>query len=385
MRLLFLIVFFIPAVLTAYEKPTLQFSGQATAWQAVQFADPSLWMSGGRFVPELKGKVSFDNGASVDMEASLNINGSVDWKSITDPDAMGQVKPYRFWLRYATRRWEVRAGLQKLNFGAAKMLRPLMWFDGMDIRDPLQLTNGVYGLLGRYYFDNNATLWAWGLMGNKLPKGYEPAGSAAWKPEVGGRAQVPLGPGELALSYHHRKVNPASNALNMSFLEASLPENRLGIDGKWDVGVGVWVEASLTALKKDNTTPELLPSRTDMFNTGLDYTVPLGNGVGITLEYFRYHAGNRFITGGSTAHVMASMVSYPVSLLDNLSLMVFYIPAAAKNYWMNYLSWSRNYDNWSLYLIAFINPEDYSLPVMATPGRNVFAGKGFQFMLSYNF
>lgn len=35
------------------------------------------------------------------------------------------------------------------------------------MREPSQLTDGVYGVLVKYYFQNNANLWAWGLIGNK--------------------------------------------------------------------------------------------------------------------------------------------------------------------------------------------------------------------------
>jgi len=55
------------------------------------------------------------------------------------------------WIRLSTKQFELRAGLQKINFGSATLLRPLMWFDKIDPRDPLQLTDGVYALLARYY------------------------------------------------------------------------------------------------------------------------------------------------------------------------------------------------------------------------------------------
>ena len=69
-------------------------------------------------------------------------------------------------MRYSSDQFELRLGLQKINFGSASMLRPLMWFDQMDPRDPLHLTDGVWGLLARYYFLNNANIWLWGLYGN---------------------------------------------------------------------------------------------------------------------------------------------------------------------------------------------------------------------------
>lgn len=386
--LLFLLVVFMAVAGKAQESTELlptskvfsvDFNGQLTAWSAVQLTQPVLWLNGGRFVPTLTGRYRTGNNRGWDAEASLNINGSAILSRDSVPGWEGQLKPYRVWLRYYTPRFELRAGLQKLNFGAAKMLRPLMWFDGMDVRDPLQLTDGVYGLLGRYYADGNMTFWGWALTGNTRPKGYELVGTAGWKPELGGRIQLPLGPGEFGLSYHHRKVNPATADLTIN----ELFENRIGFDGKWDVGVGLWIEGSLTALERDPLV--MLPERTDLLNLGLDYTFPWGNGLGITFEYFRYHAGNRFFTGGNGANVLATMVSYPLSLIDNVSAMVFCVPSATRTYWMNYLTWSRTYDDLSVFLMGFINPADYSLPISASQGRNVFSGKGFQFMLSYNF
>ncbi len=79
------------------------------------------------------------------------------------------------------------------------------------------------------------------------------------------------------------------------------------------------------------------------------------------------------------------MLTYPVSLLDNLSGMVFYLPAGANSMWLNYLTWSRTYDNISLYLMAYWNPVNYNLPVLQTQGRNLFAGKGVQVMASFYF
>ncbi len=366
--------------------PALHFNGQLAAWSGVQAAAVPVWMAGGRFVPTLTGSSKPDGRAVWDMETSLNINGSLGWSRDSLASYTGRIKPYRIWIRYSTSRFELRAGLQKMNFGAAKMLRPLMWFDGMDIRDPLQLTDGVYGLLSRYYFAGNATLWAWALAGNHRPKGYEWVGTARLKPELGGRVQLPAGPGEVGISYHYREADPRNSLIAgaAQYTRSSLAENRMGFDGKWDVGVGLWVEGSLTALEKDRQL--LLPTRTDMLNLGMDYTFPLGNGLGLTLEYFRYHAGDRFFTGGAGANVLASMASYPLSLIDNVSVMTFCIPSPGRTLWMNYLSWSRTYDQLSVYLIGFISPEDIALPVMALQrGSNGFAGKGIQLMLSYNF
>lgn len=131
-------------------------------------------------------------------------------------------------------------GLQKIDFGSATILRPLQWFNQIDPRDPLQLTNGVYGIMGRYTFLNNANIRIWGLYGNEKARGFDVVPTNNSIPEFGGRIQHPVPKGELAFSYHHRSANTKTlghvSALN------KIPENRIGLDGKWDLGIGLWFE-----------------------------------------------------------------------------------------------------------------------------------------------
>jgi len=204
----------------------ISFNGQITGWGIVQLENATPWQLAGRFVPTLLGNFALAPQSNIDFEASLNINGSLNFTGMRYDSVMGQFKPYRIWARYSGKSWEVRAGLQKINFGSAKLFRPLMWFDGMDVRDPLQLTDGVYGALGRYYFPNNANIWLWTLIGNKNPKGYEMYGTAQWKPEIGGRYQMPAGPGQIALSTNYRKVQ-VPNLTSFDLLN----EGRIGLDG----------------------------------------------------------------------------------------------------------------------------------------------------------
>ncbi len=361
----------------------ITFSGQVTGWGVVQLENSIPIQFGGRFVPTLLGNFTLSPNSNIDFEASANINGTANFTGLRYDSVMGQLKPYRVWARYSGRNWELRAGLQKINFGSAKLFRPLMWFDAMDVRDPLQLTNGVYGVLGKYFFQNNANIWLWGLIGNKNPKGYEFYGTQQWNPEFGGRFQMPAGPGQIAVSSHHRKVqlpNLASSIPNNDFL---LNENRIGLDGKWDVGIGLWFESSVTFTDKQNYTIPTVFKVQDMWNLGADYTFGIGNGLGMTMEYFRYHLGDQFLINGTTVNVVGSMFTYPVSILDNLSAMIFYIPGPNLTY--NYVSWSRTYDNWALYVFGYWNPTNYQLITSQSAGRNMFAGKGIQLMLNYNF
>lgn len=374
--LLLFCLFISSALLRAAEKNPLSFNGQITTWAVGQVEDPYALQLGGRFVPTLLGDFRWSPSSTFDFEASLNINGSVNSEY---DDTSGKIKPYRVWARYSGMNWEVRAGLQKINFGQAKMFRPLMWFDAMDVRDPLQLTDGVYALLGKYFFSNNANVWLWGLMGNKEPKGYEQFGSAQWKPEMGGRFQTPLGLGEIALSTNFRTIDYQHPFLNSTM---EFNESRLGLDGKWDVGFGLWFETSITYTDLKGSSQPFLYKMKDMWNVGADYTLPIGNGVGLTLEYFRYHFGEQFLTKGVAINLIGGMLSYPISILDNVFLMLYYTPETESLY--NYLSWNRTYDKWGLYLFGFWNPET-ALSISQTQGSNLFAGKGVQVMLSYDF
>ena len=119
----------------------LRFSGQASAWAVGNYGTNWLGQGGIRYLPALAlgGKQGFAAELSGNcwVEAGTNFRDSLgtDWK----------VKPYRATVRYARPRFDARLGLQKISFGSATLLRPLMWFDRIDPRDPLQLTDGVYG------------------------------------------------------------------------------------------------------------------------------------------------------------------------------------------------------------------------------------------------
>lgn len=358
------------------------FNGQLTTWGIVQFENTFPIQFGGRFVPTVLGNYKLGQNSQLDFEASANLNGSMSFSSLGFDTIIGKVKPYRVWLRFSGENWEVRAGLQKINFGQAKMFRPLMWFDAMDVRDPLQLTDGVNALLGKYFFSNNANIWLWGLIGNNKPKGYEQFGSFQWKPELGGRFQSPLGVGEIALSTNFRTLNYANPLLSSLPVYKNYGESNIGLDGKWDVGIGLWFESSITYTDTKGVSEPFLYKMQDMWNIGADYTLPIGSGVGVSAEYFRYHFGDKFLINGNVINLIGTTINYPLSILDNVSAMIFYLPETNSLY--NYLSWSRTYDKWSMYVFGFWNPTA-PLTITQTQGSNLFAGKGVQVMLNYNF
>ena len=357
------------------EGQSLEFKGQAIGWTTLNPAEPFQAQAGLRYIPELDFTLPAGK-YSVEGEFSVNLWGS----GIYSGDSIvldEEISPYRMWVKFSGDQFELRAGLQKINFGSAQMFRPLMWFDRIDPRDPLQLTDGVYGLLGRYYFLNNANIWAWALYGDDKIKGWEFIPSKKNSIEYGGRIQLPLYTGEIAATYHHRTADPGSVLPDSITLGETSPENRIGLDFKMDLAVGLWAEVSLS--KQDFSYTSL--DYKSMLNAGMDYTFGIGNGLNMMAEGFGYLQGRKpFAKDKGLAFGLLS-ASYPVNIIHNVSAMLFY--DFTNNNVYRFINWSIAYDRWSFYVMGFWNPETYSL-YNVDPRTSLYGGWGFQLMAVFN-
>ena len=352
------------------------FDNQVSTWVGSNYTDRFYSQAGLRYIPTLSPSYNAGSNSKFDAEISLNTYGNLTFTSAELDTATYDIRPYRLWLRYSNSNLEIRAGLQKINFGSSNILRPLMWFDNIDFRDPLQLTNGVYALLGRYYFNNNANIWLWTLYGNKDTKGWEVAPSLNNIPEYGGRIQFPVPKGEFAFSYHHRDADysdfyPGSPVA----ADTRFTEQMFGIDGKWDIGPGVWFEYSGKLNDKDNL---LLTRWENYFSLGMDYTFNLGNGLTASTEYFRYSNGTEDEQLKTTRNYSTLTLSYPLFLNHNISGMVYYNWDTEE--WYRFLNLQLKYDYLSMYLMAFWNPDEHAM-FIGNEGNSSFAGKGFQIMV----
>ncbi len=339
-----------------------------------------------RFLPAFSLSHNFSNSRSLTAEASFNTYFTANFPSSKEPILKGRIKPYRLSLKYSSSRFEVRIGLQKISFGSASLIRPLMWFDRIDPRDPIQLTDGVYSLLIRTFIAKKTNLWFWVLYGNENPKGWEVFPTERKSPELGFRNQIPLGKGELAFSFHHRKgfFHKKDNSDNIFLNSPSngdfkFSEERYALDGKWDIGVGVWFEAVFS----NQRSPNFIYPWQRSFTAGIDYTFPIGNGVHFLTEYFMNDLSKKLFSKEKSppSQFLALSLSYSASLLDTLSAIIYYDSKNRDFY--NFARWQRNYDRWSINLIAFSNPEEFR--IYKTSEDNFFAGKGFLLMIVYNY
>lgn len=330
---------------------------------------------GARYIPELSYQIDIDSFSFIDFELSTNFSGSTLFHPFDSTNTSSKISPYRLWARYSGKQFELRMGLQKIDFGSASLLRPIQWFNQIDPRDPLQLTNGVYGLLGRYYFLNNANIWLWVLYGNEKTRGFDLIETNKSSSEFGGRFQFPVPKGELTLSYHHRNANSLDQVITPQY--ESIPENRIGIDGKWDIGPGVWFELTYSHKSKD------LSSFTNqaLLNIGADYTFAIGNGLNMTAEHLMINYSKAFLTPKDIKHITAATVSYPLSLYDQLSS-VFYYNWPTKDFTF-FINYQHQFSNFVAYIMAFYNPTNQE-GIQTNELLNNFSGPGIRLMFVYN-
>jgi hypothetical protein len=252
-----------------------------------------------------------------------------------------------------------------------------MWFDQIDPRDPLQLTDGVWGALARYYFLYNATIWLWGLYGNNKLKGWETISTKKNIPEFGGRVQSPVPHGEAAVSYHHRLADCSSLSDSVHQFTDS-PENRLGIDIKLDVIVGCWLEASWTHLSKKTG----LFTNQQIMNLGVDYTFGIGSGISAIFEQLLASYNEKAFAFENISTFSLLNLSYPIGISDNVSAIAYYDWNNNKLY--NFVNWQHQFNKFSVYLMGYINPKEYYIPTQRA-NEILYAGSGIQLMAVFNY
>lgn len=356
-----------------------QFRGQFSAWGIAleNYQEEFDAQIGIRYLPELQWRFAGSRAQQLDITLSGNLFRS---RSLTDREQLEtrwNSEFYRAWIRYADRRFEARFGLQKINFGPAKLLRSLMWFDQLDPRDPLQFTRGVTGLRLRYDCRNLAGIWLWGLYGDGETKGLEFAPTRDSSPEIGGRFQHPLGPGELAVTGHSRTTDPSLNP-DLGLTGSDIPEYRVALDGTWDVGIGLWFE---TALLHADYSADIYDWQT--FQTiGADYTLPWGNGLHILGEHMLVTISDVPYDLDEKIQNSGIMLSYPIGWLDQITVYSIYNWDEALAY--HYLSWQRTYDRWVFHLGLYAIAGNGNFPAFAgqetaSPGK-----RGVQLMVIFN-
>jgi hypothetical protein len=352
---------------TAYLAPaepealSIGLAGQISEWhREARDGGERVYQTGMRYIPRLILDQPLGAVAFIDLEASLD---SRVRNSRPEPGGEAEADLYRLKLRLATAQSETRIGLQKINFGPAQLLRPLQWFDSLDPRDPLGLTDGVWGLRFRYVTLSNASLWLWGLAGNEDPRGWELLASADDEVELGGRLQLPLPRGEGAVTFHRRTAkipvlvpgpvpqDPGDPPVPPPPGLDRFTENRFALDGRWDVTIGLWLE---TVLQEQRYAPLERPW-SKRIALGADYTLPLGNGLHLLAEHMTTALSRDAQGWDEELHISACSLNYPFGLSDHVRA-IGYLDWDNEQYYQ-YLAWGRAWDDWLLDVSLFHYPE----------------------------
>jgi hypothetical protein len=189
--------------------------------------------------------------------------------------------------------------------------------------------------------------------------------------------QVPVPQGELAATYHHRKIDPRTFAQPI-FAVSSVDEHRFGLDGKWDITVGFWLEASHSYKTKDLG----MFTHQTLFTVGTDYTFAVGNGPSVVLEHMLISYDKSAFEFDDPQQLTAISSSYPINFFDQVSAVFFYDWEA--NNMLSYLNYQRDLKNFTLYTMLYLNPSDQG-DIQLNNSTNLFSGKGIQVMMVYNF
>lgn len=361
--------------------------GQVSAWIVGSSDGGEHFHNGGiRYIPQYTFRQPIDGERFFDLAVMLN--GWAAFGSAKNADD-ADLELYRLAFRFATAQTEARIGLQKINFGPAFLLRALMWFDSLDPRDPLQLTDGVYAARFRYVAMNNASLDLWGLYGNNDLKGIEMLPSDEERPEFGGRLQFPVPSGEIGLTFHNREVDGSPVFLH------DFTENRYALDGKWDIEIGLWFEAVFQQQLYQSNFVAAIPGAggalidgrgtpydwTKIMTLGADYTFDIGNGMHVLCEHLFLVFSKEPFGWKEDQQISAYSINYPIGYLDNVSAIGVY--SWDTEHYYQYLSWQRTWDDLILKLGLFHYP-DPDIPGGVYTRQFVGTGYGGQITVIYN-
>lgn len=353
--------------------------GQASVWGIVNDTDSINTQLAARYIAGLN--ISRRLGSSVSADVYVAANAFFESRFNHDYWSQGSenisdVELYRWYARLALSNADLRIGLQRLNFGSAVLLRPLMWFDGLDPRDPMRFSEGVYGALLRVFLNNNANLWLWGLYGNNEVKGWEFLPTRERRAEWGGRIQYPVYTGELAFTYHRRTVDINSLLQPGWPPPSNLPaEHRYAFDMRWDIEIGFWTEIVMV-----DRGGELPINRWQRFiNAGADYTIGIGNGIRVTGEYFEIGEPAEPFGSSNPTRFVAASHDYTLGLADGVRCILYRDLKRGDSY--TFLAWTHTLDNWQFSLNGFWSPPASTLNYDL---ESMMVGKGIQITATFD-
>ena len=308
------------------------------------------------YIPTLSLKKEMSNDQLVDAEWAYHLKRYYTGDSLFNFIANN----HRLWIRYSSNQVEARFGIQKIVFGPTQILRPLSWFDTFDLKDPTGQTNGVESFRLRWFPSNNIAIWSW-LINNDVDT-----------LTFGGRAEISSEIGEFGFTYH-QDPSRTMQLVGQTNIPVFNSQNRIALDYRFDGFIGFWNESLLIKSYRSNI---------KMVSIGVDYTLPILNGILVMTESM--YIQSKYNNIQSNQNFSVFMASIPIGMIHQLMYISQMDWKEDKTY--QYLRWSSTYDTYSLNMIISMNPKrnQYDIPVSLLPKSLSGFGTGIQFMFIYN-
>ena len=322
----------------------ISFEGQSSmsGFNNPLYSDPQFeyWL---QYIPTISLENQHSNSRMLDAEWAIDINypSLIDSVSVTN---------YRSWVRYKCKDIEIRAGIQKFNFGPAKLFRALQWFDTLNPVDPLRLTPGINALRVRKEMSQTDYYMMWIIHKIDEMVSLEPHQSKKGSNEYGGRYQTVTKYGEFAITSHFRFIEPGVE---------KLPEFRVAFDGSVDMGINTWFESVFIKSKEEAGFVDFQ----QMTTVGVDYTFNVGNGFYSSFEAYRYYSSGSNISSNKIGK-LGALFSYPLSIFDNFTSISYYDLELKESF--QYVAWQRAYDNLTLDAGLFLYQSNVGYQIILT-------------------
>ncbi len=272
-------------------------------------------------------------------------------------------KHHRLWVRLSSEKVELRLGLQKLAFGPGMLLRPLMWYDNLDLRDPTGQTDGTEALRVRYFGGENWSVAGWL---DRLNSDFDMAS--------GGRLELTTPSTEIGVTFHYQ----AEDAAALDAQVAMFGRQRFSFDLRYDGFIGAWTEVMYGHGTLSDMNSDVL-----QVMIGADYTLPIGQGIYVVTENLLLkYSDTKADTTIDTRSISILMASIPMGFLDQLTAIVQVDWDGSQAY--NYLRWSRTYDHLSFNVMVGANPRRSAVSGSAMSTSLASFGESIQLMVIYN-
>jgi len=191
-----------------------------------------------------------------------------DVKQVDGPSVQSRLRPetnvdfFRAWLRLDSGNFRIRGGRQKILFGAGTIYRPLGFFDTRDVTGVVPLTRGVDGFRSTWFITPSSFLEGWLVPAKK---------NSSFIAGLRGETLIADMEVGVVLQYH-----PRTDLKDLADFDQEMVQ--LGYHLKGEMEFGFWNESRM----------DIEMQSAVRFDTvfGVDYTLNLGEGLHVLLEYF---------------------------------------------------------------------------------------------------